>query len=154
MERPGGKPLVSTPMSDLRDNARQPITLRVDYKRVNMFFSDYTKNISKGGTFIKTKNPLPIGTEFVFVMSFPGVTPTLELAGEVVWVAGENDALPSGVESPGTSREAGEAGMGIKFKFGDGDDGERERERVAKFVETMMTERLGEHISSKLLQKT
>ncbi len=137
-------------MSDLRDNARQPITLRVDYKRVNMFFSDYTKNISKGGTFIKTKNPLPIGTEFVFVMSFPGVTPTLELAGEVVWVAGENDAEPSGEQTPGTSHEAGEAGMGIKFKFTD--DGERER--VAKFVEGMMTERLGQHLSSKLLQQT
>jgi type IV pilus assembly protein PilZ len=136
-------------MSDLRDNARQPITLRVDYKRVNMFFSDYTKNISKGGTFIKTKNPLPIGTEFVFVMSFPGVTPTLELAGEVVWVAGENDE-PSGVETPGTSREPGEAGMGIKFKFTT--DGERER--VAKFVEAMMTERLGKHLSSKLLQRS
>jgi type IV pilus assembly protein PilZ len=137
-------------MSDLRDNARQPITLRVDYKRVNMFFSDYTKNISKGGTFIKTKNPLPIGTEFVFVMSFPGVTPTLELAGEVVWIAGENDAEPSGQQTPGTSREPGEAGMGIKFKFTN--DGERER--VARFVEGMMTERLGQHISSKLLQKT
>ncbi len=137
-------------MSDLRDNARQPITLRVDYKRVNMFFSDYTKNISKGGTFIKTKNPLPIGTEFVFVMSFPGVTPTLELAGEVVWLAGENDAEPSGQQIPGTSHEPGEAGMGIKFKFTN--DGERER--VAKFVEGMMTERLGQHISSKLLQKT
>ena len=71
MERSGGKPVELRRMSDLRDNARQPITLRVDYKRVNMFFSDYTKNISKGGTFIKTKNPLPIGTEFVFVMSFP-----------------------------------------------------------------------------------
>ncbi len=137
-------------MSDLRDNARQPITLRVDYKRVNMFFSDYTKNISKGGTFIKTKNPLPIGTEFVFVMSFPGVTPTLELAGEVVWIAGEDDAEPTGQQTPGTSREAGEAGMGIKFKFTN--DGERER--VARFVEGMMTERLGQHISSKLLQKT
>ena len=111
-------------MSDLRDNARQPITLRVDYKRVNMFFSDYTKNISRGGTFIKTKNPLPIGTEFV---SKPGTS--------------------------GSGQEAGEAGMGIKFKFGDGDDGERERQRVARFVETMMTERLGEHISSKLLAK-
>ena len=137
-------------MSDLRDNARQPITLRVDYKRVNMFFSDYTKNISKGGTFIKTKNPLPIGTEFVFVMSFPGVTPTLELAGEVVWIAGENGAAPTGEQIPGTSHEEGEPGMGIRFKFID--DGERDR--VASFVETLMTERLGEHISHKLLQKS
>ena len=30
------------------------ITLRVDYKRLNTFFADYTKNISKGGTFIRT----------------------------------------------------------------------------------------------------
>jgi type IV pilus assembly protein PilZ len=40
--------------SDGRQHARAPIELKVDYKKMNSFFADYTKNISKGGTFIKT----------------------------------------------------------------------------------------------------
>ena len=30
------------------------IELTVEYKRMNAFFADYTKNISRGGTFIRT----------------------------------------------------------------------------------------------------
>jgi len=37
---------------DKRQTERVPIELKVEYKRLNTFFSDYTKNISKGGTFI------------------------------------------------------------------------------------------------------
>jgi type IV pilus assembly protein PilZ len=125
--------------SEKRDAAREPITLRVDYKRLNMFFADYTKNISKGGTFIKTKNPLPIGTEFVFVLSFPHVERTLQLSGEVVWIdSGEGEG------------SSGEAGMGIRFNF----KTEEERRQVARFVEGMMSDTLGEHLSNKLLGKT
>ena len=47
-------------------HARTPIELKVEYKKMNTFFADYTKNISKGGTFIKTDRPLPVGTEFLF----------------------------------------------------------------------------------------
>ena len=48
-----------------RQAVRAPIELKVDYKKLNSFFADYTKNISKGGTFIKTKKPLPIGTRLL-----------------------------------------------------------------------------------------
>ena len=44
-----------------RADARSPIELKVEYKRLNTFFADYTKNISRGGTFIKTARPLPVG---------------------------------------------------------------------------------------------
>ena len=50
---------------DRRREARAPIELKVEYKRLNTFFYDYTKNISKGGTFIKTDKPLDIGTIFL-----------------------------------------------------------------------------------------
>ena len=50
------------PPDDRREAPRQPIELKVEYKRLNTFFADYTKNISKGGTFIKTNRPLPVGT--------------------------------------------------------------------------------------------
>jgi type IV pilus assembly protein PilZ len=121
-----------------RGEDRAAIQLRVDYKRLNTFFADYTKNISKGGTFIRTLKPLEVGTEFVFVLSVPSHNKQLELKGEVVWVVTEEKATS---DSP--------AGMGIKFKF----ENDAEREKVDDFVEKLMDEALGRHISTKLLRK-
>src|SRR5205085_5574974 len=71
---------------DRRREARAPIELKVQYERLNTFFYDYTKNISKGGTFIKTAKPLPVGTIFSFKLVVPGLTEPLKLTGEVKWV--------------------------------------------------------------------
>ena len=38
-----------------RAEVRRPIELKVEYKRLNTFFADYTKNISRGGTFITSR---------------------------------------------------------------------------------------------------
>jgi type IV pilus assembly protein PilZ len=121
-----------------RSSLRSAITLRVDYKRLNTFFADYTKNISKGGTFIRTAKPLEVGTQFVFVLSFPASEGQLRLKGEVMWTVADDRSTS---EQP--------SGMGIRFLFVD--DGERER--VSSFVEKLMSEALGEHISSKLLKR-
>jgi type IV pilus assembly protein PilZ len=119
-----------------RGEDRTAITLKVDYKRLNTFFADYTKNISKGGTFIRTTKPLDVGTEFLFVLSVPSTEEPLQLNGEVKWVVTEADAS---MDMP--------AGMGIKFKFNN--DGERRK--VEQYVEKLMNEALGQHISQKLL---
>jgi len=123
---------------DKRGEDRAAIQLRVDYKRLNTFFADYTKNISKGGTFIRTVKPLDVGTEFVFVLSVPSHNKQLELKGEVVWVVTDEKA-----------DLANPAGMGIKFKFTD----DAERDKVDDFVEKLMDEALGQHISTKLLKR-
>jgi len=83
--------------------------------------------------------PLDVGTEFVFVLSVPSHNKQLELKGEVVWVVTEETAS---ADNP--------AGMGIKFKFAD----DAERDLVDDFVEKLMDEALGQHISTKLLKKT
>jgi len=126
-------------MSDKRQDERHPITLRVDYKRMNTFFADYAKNISKGGTFIRTGKPLDVGTQFNFVLSIPNRTEQLQLRGEVVWTVGEDEA------------DGGEkvAGMGIRFVF----DDDSERTKVHDFVEQLMAETLGAHVSTKLLAR-
>jgi type IV pilus assembly protein PilZ len=124
--------------AEKRASERAAITLRVDYKRLNTFFADYTKNISKGGTFIRTSKPLDIGTEFVFVLSFPSKDGQLRLKGKVVWVVGDEKAS---ADEP--------AGMGIRFLF----KNDSERQKVDDFVERLMADELGEHISSKLLTK-
>jgi type IV pilus assembly protein PilZ len=124
--------------SDRRLEDRAAITLRVDYKRVNTFFADYTKNISKGGTFIRTTKPLDVGTEFVFVLSFPGRDSQLRLRGKVVWTTPEAAADEAQNRPPG---------MGIRFVF----ENDQERAAVHDFVERLMAAELGEHISTKLL---
>ena len=121
-----------------RQDDRAPITLRVEYKRVNSFFADYTKNISKGGTFIRTPRPLEIGTEFMFVLSLPDAV-QLELKGVVKWSVSEAEATD---EKP--------AGMGIQFVF----DDTAQRETVGAAVVAMMNEALGPLLASKLLGST
>ena len=124
--------------SDRRDSPRHHITLRVDYKRMNTFFADYAKNISKGGTFIRTSKPLDIGTEFMFVLSIPGQTDQLQLRGEVMWTVDESHA-----------NEQRPAGMGIRFRFVD----DAEKKKLEHFVEKLMSEKLGGLVTSKLLGK-
>jgi type IV pilus assembly protein PilZ len=125
--------------SDRRSSPRHSITLRVDYKRMNTFFADYAKNISKGGTFIRTSKPLDVGTEFVFVLSIPGQPDQLQLQGEVMWTVDEESA---GEDKP--------AGMGIRFRF----TADSERQQLEDFVSKLMSEKLGSHVASKLLGKT
>ncbi len=129
----------SSEVSERRDDPRAPITLRVDYKRLNTFFADYTKNISTGGTFIRTTRPLGVGTEFMFVLALPTSGATeVALKGIVKWVVEEKDAAE---ENP--------AGMGIQFVYAD----DAERRHVESMVEELMKTALGPALAGKLLAK-
>ena len=121
---------------DRRGEDRAPITLQVEYKRINTFFADYTKNISRGGTFIRTTRPLEIGTEFRFVLSLPEAV-QVELKGVVKWIVPELGAT-----------EDMPAGMGIQFVFTD----DSQRLAVEAVVKGMMNEALGPVLAEKLLR--
>jgi type IV pilus assembly protein PilZ len=129
--------------SERRQAARAPIELKVEYKRLNTFFYDYTKNISKGGTFIKTDKPLEIGTIFLFKLMLPAQTEPLALRGEVRWVVKEGEPLPP------QAGEAHEPGMGIKFVY----DSPHQRQDLERIVERMMVDSLGPLIYSRLVKK-
>ena len=124
--------------SDRRRHPRAPIELKVEYKRLNSFFADYTRNISRGGTFIRTKRPLDVGTEFVFRLVVPRLEKPLELHGRVQWVVTAEDA-----------DDEREPGMGIGFIY----DSEADRERIAGIVERLMVDSLGNVLYEKLLGK-
>jgi type IV pilus assembly protein PilZ len=123
----------TSPSSETRQYARAPIELKVDYKKLNSFFADYTKNISKGGTFIKTKKPLPIGTRFRFKLAVPAREQAFELLGEVVW----------------SNADGEEPGMGIRFIYSD----DRQRSEFEGIVEKLMSDSLGQDLTDKLLRK-
>jgi type IV pilus assembly protein PilZ len=120
-------------MHELREHARAPIELKVDYKKLNSFFADFTKNISKGGTFIKTKKTLPIGTRFLFRLSVPARDAPFQLLGEVVHAE-------AGGEEPG---------MGIRFVW----DDDRDRVEFESLVEGLMSDSLGPVVTQALLRK-
>lgn len=121
---------------DRRGAPRAPIELKVEYKRLNSFFADYTKNISHGGTFIRTARPLEVGTDFVFKLGVPTLDEPLVLHGKVQWIVSPEDA--------GAEREPG---MGIHFVF----KTDAEREQVEATVEKLMIGSLGPILFQKML---
>lgn len=127
-------------MQERRGHPRAPIELRVEYKKVNSFLYDYTQNISKGGTFIKTDKPLPLGTEFVFKLQVPYLEEPLTLHGQVKWIGTEL----------GPGETEGAPGMGIEFIYTD----DRDREKVSGRVEQLMIDQLGPLAYAKLMERS
>jgi type IV pilus assembly protein PilZ len=126
---------------DRRESPRAPIELKVEYKRLNTFFADYTKNISKGGTFIKTRKPLDVGTEFVFKLVVPRLDEPMALRGQVKWVMREGEPPPPGIDPDH------EPGMGIRFIY----ENAAQRTAIEHLVEKMMIDSLGQLLYSKLI---
>ena len=120
---------------------RAPIELKVEYRRLNTFFADYTKNISKGGTFIKTRKPLKVGTQFVFKLYVPSLDEPIALNGKVQWI------VNPGEEDPGEH-----PGMGIKFEY-EGREGKIKKKQVEGTVEKLIVDSLGRHLYKKLLKR-
>jgi type IV pilus assembly protein PilZ len=121
---------------DRRVDPRAPIELRVEYKRLNSFFADYTRNISRGGTFIRTDKPLDVNTEFVFKLQIPKLEQPLVLRGRVQWVVHPEDA-----------NEDCTPGMGIGFIY----ENESERQGIEASVEKLMVASLGRVLFDKLV---
>jgi type IV pilus assembly protein PilZ len=129
------EPATAPKNGERRTEARNPIELKVEYKRLNTFFADYTKNISRGGTFIKTGRPLPIGTEFLFKLFVPGRDTPLTIHGEVQRIV--------------DASEDSEPGMAIKFVYREGDP----QAEISRIVEAMMTENFGPKLSARLMAR-
>jgi type IV pilus assembly protein PilZ len=123
--------------AERRGESRQAIELKVEYKRLNSFFADYTKNISRGGTFIRTNRPLPVGTEFLFKLFVPNLETPLSIHGEVQRVVTEDEAIHGGAEP----------GMAIRFVYREGDD----QGTISRTVEKLMVDSLGQRLYSRLM---
>jgi uncharacterized protein (TIGR02266 family) len=58
------------------DNKRKATRLHHDlpvaYRSVGSFLTDWATNISQGGLFINTRNPLPVGTGVRILIQLPG----------------------------------------------------------------------------------
>ncbi len=123
-----------------RQQPRADVELRVEYQKLNAFFADYTKNLSKGGTFIKTATPSEVGTRIRLALSVPRLPEPLSVTGEVTWL----------LDAETAAKENQTAGMGLKFVF----DDEARRTEFERQVERLFVDALGPEISQQLLGKT
>jgi type IV pilus assembly protein PilZ len=97
------QPGVQDSHADRRESVRVPARLRVGFDSLGEMRESLMTNVSRGGLFISTPHPLPIGVRLSLRVH-------IEETGEVIDLSGEVASLNSG---PGLMTE--ELGMGIKF---------------------------------------
>ncbi|HEY4238616.1 MAG TPA: TIGR02266 family protein [Kofleriaceae bacterium] len=89
-----------------RQGKRTPVTLKIKFKSetLEQFIERYAVDVSQGGIFIRTKEPLGVGTQMKFEFQLRDASPLIGGEGTVVWTR-ENDP----------SRPAIAPGMGVRF---------------------------------------
>ena len=111
-----------------RESGRVALELPVEYERLNALLSDYTHNISQGGTFIRTDRPLGVGTVLSFTIRAPELGEPIVLRGVVRRVVDASEAL--------TGRPSG---MGIAFMY----DSPAHKEGLEARLDRLMVQSLG-----------
>ena len=98
--------------------------LLVAYRTVDGFITDWAVNISKGGLFINTRNPLAVGTTIRLIISLPDTAFPFDLTGRVARV---NEFDNPSNQVPG---------MAIEFM----DVDEEKKARIERFVDRLRKE--------------
>jgi uncharacterized protein (TIGR02266 family) len=88
---------------EFRKFGRVPVALEVRYASTCAFLVAYTTNLSKGGLFLDTPTPLPVGSDIELTISAPHATEPMVVHGRVAWVRDRIDA------------EGHPTGMGVQF---------------------------------------
>src|ERR1700690_4361474 len=80
---------------------RGPINLRIKFRSANLdqFIERYSVDVSRGGIFIRTREPLSVGTRLRLEFQLMDAAPLLAGEGTVVWIR-EPDPLQENV-TPG-----------------------------------------------------
>jgi len=104
-----------------RQYERYETSISVDYSSGDTFLFSYIQNISEMGIFIRSDNPLPIGTHLELRFAPDGQAP-IEVLGDVTWI---NPYRPFGDNL--------NPGMGVRFR----DLNPELRERIVALVRTV-----------------
>lgn len=89
-------------MAEKRKFARIPLAkqCRIRFKDKEQFVSNFIKDVSLGGMFLRTKTPMSVGTVFNFEFEVPGARSAIRGRGVVVRIGRTGDKVD---------------GMGIRF---------------------------------------
>jgi type IV pilus assembly protein PilZ len=107
--------------AERRGHRRFPASIQVDYADGDTFLFAYLQNISEMGIFVRTKEPVPVGTRLKLRFHVDEAEP-LVLKGEVTWI---NPVRADG--------ENINPGMGVRFV----DLTRERREQVVALVKTV-----------------
>jgi molecular chaperone DnaK len=107
---------------DKRAGERSPVglLLKLSYGTVDEFAERFASNVSRGGIFIRTREPRPVGTLVTFELRLAGGEAVVKGQGVVRWIQPENPAAHPPVAP----------GMGVQFLELD----ERSRELVDRIA--------------------
>lgn len=100
-----GRLLTNRSDDERRLHPRYAVTsMRVDYSDGENFLFAPIANISEMGIFIRSPEPMPVGTRLALAFALEGGVERLSLEGEVTWVNPSRPADPQSV-----------SGMGVRF---------------------------------------
>jgi len=86
-----------------REKTRTQKALSLKYEDKKAFVNAYTENVSYGGLFIRTEQPLEQGEQFLLKLQLPDLADPMKIRCEVVWARKDD------------KETAGPNGMGVKF---------------------------------------
>jgi type IV pilus assembly protein PilZ len=98
------KPSERPPVSERRSSDRIEVTWSVDCESQDTFLYANITNISEFGIFVRTQEPLEVGTRLILRFATPGSDEPFVLHGQVQWV----NAVRMLADNPNP-------GMGIRF---------------------------------------
>jgi uncharacterized protein (TIGR02266 family) len=92
------------PAAQTRRFPRTPLQLRVGYKNFEGR-TDFTRDVSVGGAFIKTANPVARGALLGLYFDLPSQEVPFEVGAEVIWCDASRQHSGMGVQFVYTSEE-------------------------------------------------
>lgn len=90
------------PPDNRRQDERFSVALKVTYPNLKRFMVDFTKNVSRGGMFIRTKSPYDPGQQIDLSLHVPGLEGPVRIVARVV----HNKLATEGDE---------DSGIGVEF---------------------------------------
>ena len=115
-----------------RKSPRASIEIKVEYSKSGDMVTEFSRDISRGGIFVRTDAPLAVGEKSLLTLTFPNRRETVN--------------LKSVVRRAVSMTEQGEPGMGLSFLFSDSD----ERAAFFRLIDHVMVEQLGLQLYDRL----
>ncbi len=109
-----------------RKDERVKESLSLKFKDHRAFLKACTENVSRGGLFIRTANPLEVGQRFPLELQIPGIQEPLQTTCQVVWTRKQGEETK---DKP--------AGMGVKFSEMSKKDAQALRQYLENAMEKM-----------------
>lgn len=115
-----GVPRPTEPEDSRRKDFRASVVLQLQYRNAGHLLVSYCTNLSRGGLFVQSAEPLPAGSPLTLTLQIPGEDEPMALDAVVRW-------------SRAFDADEGPAGMGVSFDDVDDLLGERIDQIVANF---------------------